>query len=178
MFYNMLRYEYAEYKPIQRVMYEVLKYSTENGYAYVDIGVSQDTKRRIQWPQAWVWSSSKKNLMQRQLWETLFISSCDSQKMNPQKKICIAFLGNALHDSRIVNLSNSLKDDDCSMSVISFDWFISSKNYFDDETKIFKLTKGKFSLFFYLHLHLYWSVNYSVQNQISILQKIFTHSLL
>ena len=43
-FYNMLRYEYAEYKPIQRVMYEVLKYSTENGYAYVDIGVSQDTK--------------------------------------------------------------------------------------------------------------------------------------
>ena len=43
-FYNMLRYEYAEYKPIQRIMYEVLKYSTENGYAYVDIGVSQDTK--------------------------------------------------------------------------------------------------------------------------------------
>ena len=43
-FYNMLRYEYAEYKPIQRVMYEVLKYSTANGYAYVDIGVSQDTK--------------------------------------------------------------------------------------------------------------------------------------
>lgn len=43
-FYNMLRYEYAEYKPIQRVMYEILKYSTENGYAYVDIGVSQDTK--------------------------------------------------------------------------------------------------------------------------------------
>jgi hypothetical protein len=25
-------------------MYEVLKYSTENDYAYVDIGVSQDTK--------------------------------------------------------------------------------------------------------------------------------------
>ncbi|PKL81703.1 MAG: GNAT family N-acetyltransferase [Ignavibacteriae bacterium HGW-Ignavibacteriae-3] len=43
-FYNMLRYEYAEYKPIQRIMYEVLKYSTENGYGYVDIGVSQDTK--------------------------------------------------------------------------------------------------------------------------------------
>lgn len=43
-FYNMLRYDYAEYKPIQRVMYEVLKYSTEKGYAYVDIGVSQDTK--------------------------------------------------------------------------------------------------------------------------------------
>ncbi len=43
-FYNMLLYEYAEYKPIHRVMYEVVKYSTENGYSYVDIGVSQDTK--------------------------------------------------------------------------------------------------------------------------------------
>ena len=43
-FYNMLLYEYKDLKPIQRVMYEVVKYSTENGYQYVDIGVSQDTK--------------------------------------------------------------------------------------------------------------------------------------
>ncbi len=43
-FYNMLKYEYADYKPIQRVMYEVVKYCTENGYSYVDIGVSQDTR--------------------------------------------------------------------------------------------------------------------------------------
>lgn len=43
-FYNMLRYEYSEFKPIHRVMYEVVKYSTEKGYKYVDIGVSQDTK--------------------------------------------------------------------------------------------------------------------------------------
>ncbi len=43
-FYNMLRYEYHHLKPIQRVMYEVMKYSTEMGYGYVDIGVSQDTK--------------------------------------------------------------------------------------------------------------------------------------
>jgi len=43
-FYNMLRYDFAELKPIQRVMYEILKYSTENNYEYVDIGVSQDTK--------------------------------------------------------------------------------------------------------------------------------------
>ncbi|MDP3150141.1 MAG: GNAT family N-acetyltransferase [Ignavibacteria bacterium] len=45
-FYNMLLYDYAEYKPIQRVMYEVVKYSTEQGYSYVDIGVSQDTKAK------------------------------------------------------------------------------------------------------------------------------------
>jgi len=43
-FYNMLNYEYQHLKPIQRVMYEVVKWSTENGYQYVDIGVSQDTK--------------------------------------------------------------------------------------------------------------------------------------
>ncbi len=43
-FYNMLYYDYQYLKPIQRVMYEVVKYSTENGYQYVDIGVSQDTK--------------------------------------------------------------------------------------------------------------------------------------
>ncbi len=42
-FYNMLLYDYAELKPIQRVMYEVVKDATENGYKYVDIGVSQDT---------------------------------------------------------------------------------------------------------------------------------------
>lgn len=43
-FYNMLLYEYEYLKPIHRVMYEVVKWSTENGYQYVDIGVSQDTK--------------------------------------------------------------------------------------------------------------------------------------
>ncbi len=43
-FYNMLLYEYDYLKPIQRVMYEVVKYSTDNDYQYVDIGVSQDTK--------------------------------------------------------------------------------------------------------------------------------------
>lgn len=42
-FYNMLYYDYAEFKPIHRVMYEVVKDSTENGYEFVDIGVSQDT---------------------------------------------------------------------------------------------------------------------------------------
>lgn len=43
-FYNMLLYDYQHLKPIQRVMYEVVKYSTARGYKYVDIGVSQDTK--------------------------------------------------------------------------------------------------------------------------------------
>ncbi len=42
-FYNMMLYEYAEHKPIHRAMYEVVKFATENGYCYVDTGVSQDT---------------------------------------------------------------------------------------------------------------------------------------
>jgi glycosyltransferase involved in cell wall biosynthesis len=70
--------------------------------------------------------------------------------MERQKKVCIAFLGNALHDSRIVNLTNSLKEDNCKVSVIAFDWFISSKNYSDDTFRIFKITKSKLSIFFYL----------------------------
>lgn len=43
-FYNMLDFDYEHLKPIHRIMYEVVKYSTDNGYSYVDIGVSQDTK--------------------------------------------------------------------------------------------------------------------------------------
>jgi lipid II:glycine glycyltransferase (peptidoglycan interpeptide bridge formation enzyme) len=43
-FYNMLLYEYEHLKPIHRVMYEAVKWSTEHGYKYLDIGVSQDTK--------------------------------------------------------------------------------------------------------------------------------------
>jgi len=42
-FYNMLLYEFAKYKPIHRVLFEVIKYATEQGYRYVDFGVSQDT---------------------------------------------------------------------------------------------------------------------------------------
>jgi glycosyltransferase involved in cell wall biosynthesis len=66
-----------------------------------------------------------------------------------QKSICIAFLGNALHDSRIVNLTNSLKEDNCRVQVISFDWFISNQSYFDQTYSIYKLEK-KNSLLFYL----------------------------
>ncbi len=43
-FYNMLLYEFEHLKPIHRIMYEVVKWATENGFKYVDIGVSQDTK--------------------------------------------------------------------------------------------------------------------------------------
>ena len=70
--------------------------------------------------------------------------------MERTKKIYMAFLGNPRFDSRITNLSNSLRDDGCKISILGFDWFISSEDYIDDETKIFVIKKNKFSLFFYL----------------------------
>ncbi|MEK6553119.1 MAG: glycosyltransferase [Bacteroidota bacterium] len=70
--------------------------------------------------------------------------------MERSKKIHISFLGNPRFDSRITNLSNSLREDGCKVSVLGFDWFISSEDNFDDETKIFAIKKNKLSLFFYL----------------------------
>lgn len=43
-FYNMLLYEYEHLRPIYLVMYETCRWAVENGYEWVDIGVSQDTK--------------------------------------------------------------------------------------------------------------------------------------
>lgn len=42
-FYNMMYYHHAGLHPIHRVLYEVVEHATQNGYKYVDIGVSQDT---------------------------------------------------------------------------------------------------------------------------------------
>lgn len=42
-FYNMLRYEYEHVRPIYLVMHETCRWAVENGYGWVDIGVSQDT---------------------------------------------------------------------------------------------------------------------------------------
>ena len=47
-FYNMLLYEYEQYNPIHVVMYEVVKWAMDKGFAWVDIGVSQDTKAENQ----------------------------------------------------------------------------------------------------------------------------------
>ncbi len=42
-FYNMLLYEYEHLKPVYLIMYETIRWAAENGYGWVDIGVSQDT---------------------------------------------------------------------------------------------------------------------------------------
>ncbi len=42
-FYNMMLYEYEKLRPIYLIMYETTRWAVENGYEWVDIGVSQDT---------------------------------------------------------------------------------------------------------------------------------------
>jgi glycosyltransferase involved in cell wall biosynthesis len=66
------------------------------------------------------------------------------------KKVCMAFLGNPLHDSRITNLTNSLRYDGCRVFCIGFDWFITSQDYSDENLKVFKLVKRKPRIFFYM----------------------------
>lgn len=43
-FYNMLLYEYEHLKPVYLIMFETVRWAVENGFEWVDIGVSQDTK--------------------------------------------------------------------------------------------------------------------------------------
>lgn len=70
--------------------------------------------------------------------------------MSTRKKICIAFLGNPFHDSRITNLKTSLEKINCDVKVIGFDWTTPNfQVYRDDDTVVFKLSKTKFSILFY-----------------------------
>ncbi|MFN3306096.1 MAG: peptidoglycan bridge formation glycyltransferase FemA/FemB family protein, partial [Candidatus Kapaibacteriota bacterium] len=43
-FYNMLLYEFEHLKPVYLIMYETVRWALEQGFEWVDIGVSQDTK--------------------------------------------------------------------------------------------------------------------------------------
>lgn len=74
--------------------------------------------------------------------------------MASKKKICLVFLGNPLQDSRLTNLSNSLRQDGFAVTVIGFDWFSLKENHFEKDLKIFRIRKSKFSLFFYLSYNL------------------------
>lgn len=42
-FYIALDYKYQEYRPINEVLYKIIKWGRENNYEYFDIGVNQDT---------------------------------------------------------------------------------------------------------------------------------------
>ncbi|MBZ0179153.1 MAG: glycosyltransferase [Melioribacteraceae bacterium] len=66
-----------------------------------------------------------------------------------KKKVFIAFLGNALHDSRITNLKDSLEADGCEVKVISFDWTTPNFKTIINDITIYKLNKSKISFLFY-----------------------------
>jgi glycosyltransferase involved in cell wall biosynthesis len=70
--------------------------------------------------------------------------------MEKSKKVCMAFLGNPLHDSRITNLTNSLRYDGYRVLCVGFDWFISPRDFKNENFIVFKLTKHKIRLLFYL----------------------------
>lgn len=66
-----------------------------------------------------------------------------------QKSAVIAFLGNAYHDSRVVNLIESLSLLNIDVKTISFDWRTSDFKSQYGSTSIHKLDKSKSSLIFY-----------------------------
>jgi glycosyltransferase involved in cell wall biosynthesis len=68
-----------------------------------------------------------------------------------QKKIVITFLGNAYHDSRVVNLIDSLKQENFQVKTISFDWKTKDFKTQTGDTSIIKLDKSNSSLSFYFN---------------------------
>lgn len=74
--------------------------------------------------------------------------------MASRKKICLVFLGNPSQDSRITNLSDSLRHDGFAVSVIGFDWVSGNVSIVQNEYKVFRIFKTKFSILFYLQYNL------------------------
>jgi glycosyltransferase involved in cell wall biosynthesis len=70
--------------------------------------------------------------------------------MSKNKSVTISFLGNANYDTRVTNLTNSLKADGNEIKVISFDWTTPNFETVTGETSIYKLVKKKNSIHYYL----------------------------
>jgi len=70
--------------------------------------------------------------------------------MPKSKSVTISFLGNANYDTRVTNLTNSLKADGNEVKVISFDWTTPDFNTIIGDTSIYKLVKKKNSIHYYL----------------------------
>ena len=70
--------------------------------------------------------------------------------MQKKKSVTISFLGNANFDTRVANLTNSLKADGMDVKVISFDWTTPNFSTVTGDTSIYKLEKKKNSLSYYL----------------------------
>lgn len=71
--------------------------------------------------------------------------------MPQTKTACITFLGNPNLDSRLVNLTRSLRSEGMRVKVIGFDWQSDNFKSIESDVSIFKLSKQKFSLMFYFN---------------------------
>ncbi len=67
-----------------------------------------------------------------------------------KKSVTISFLGNANYDTRVTNLTKSLRADGFNVKVISFDWLTPNFTTVIGDTSIYKLVKKKNSLSYYL----------------------------
>ena len=70
--------------------------------------------------------------------------------MNKQKHFCIASIGNPHLDTRITNLSSSLRQDGFKVSVIGFDFYLGNGDLFETDLKVFSINRKSSSLLFYL----------------------------
>lgn len=94
--------------------------------------------------------------------------------MLDKNKICIAFLGNPYHDSRVTNLYNSLIEDGYDVTVISFNWF-AEKIYNDKNYIIHEISRKQGSLKFYFSflINLFISIK-KVKANIYFAEDIYT----
>ena len=91
------------------------------------------------------------------------------------KSVTISFLGNANFDTRVANLTNSLKADGIDVKVISFDWTSPNFNTVIGDTSIYKLVKKKNSLAYYLKfLAILFKELKKTDSSIYIAEDIFT----
>ena len=75
------------------------------------------------------------------------------------KSALIIFLGNIDYDSRTSNLYKSLTAHGYKVRVVSFDWLTKDFNTRTGEISVYKLTKGAFSISFYLKFLFILSIN-------------------
>ncbi len=95
--------------------------------------------------------------------------------LQKNKSVTISFLGNANYDTRVTNLTNSLKADGMDVKVISFDWTTPNFQTVIGDTSIFKLIKKKNSLSYYLKfLTILFKELQKTDSSIYIAEDIFT----
>ncbi len=95
--------------------------------------------------------------------------------MQKTKSVTISFLGNANFDTRVTNLTNSLKADGMYVKVISFDWTTPDFHTVTGDTAIYKLVKKKNSIHYYLtFLTILYKELLKTDSKIYIAEDIFT----